>query len=120
MIYVIFHRGNFIFTAGNAPEINNKIPYFVGVRGCPERDIPSLCVMGWGWEMLGNSSAAVVAAVVAVVAAVPPKVGVFWLPFPSRMGARIEISGHPSEHPAQNRATVFLDFHRLFTIFMNI
>ena len=34
----------------------------VGVRGFPERDISSLCVMGWGWEMLGNSSAAVAAA----------------------------------------------------------
>ncbi len=36
----------------------------VGVRGFPERDISSLCVMGWGWEMLGNSSAAVAAAAV--------------------------------------------------------
>ena len=46
----------------------------IGVRGCPERDIPSLCVMGWGWEMLGNSSAAVAVAVAAVAAAaIPPK-----------------------------------------------
>ena len=28
------------------------------------------------------------------------------------MGSRIEISGHPSEHPAQNCATVFLHFHK--------
>ena len=91
--------------------ISQWLGLLVGVRGCPERDIPSLCVMGWGWEMLGNSSA-VVAAVVAAAAAVPPKVGVFWLPFPSRMGSRIEISGHPSEHPAQNCATVFLYVHK--------
>ena len=51
--------------------------YYIGVRGCPERDIPSLCVMGWGWEMLGNSSAAAVAAAAVVVAAVPPKSGCF-------------------------------------------
>ena len=43
---------------------------YIGVRGCPEQDIPSLCVMGGGWEMLGNSSAA---AAVAAAAAVPPK-----------------------------------------------
>ena len=48
---------------------------YIGVRGCPERVMSSLCVIGWGWEMLGNSSAAV-AAVVAV-AAVPPKGDVF-------------------------------------------
>ena len=37
----------------------------------PERDISSLCVMGWGLEMLENSSAVVVAVVV-VAAAAPP------------------------------------------------
>ena len=58
------------------------------MRGCPERDISSLCVMGWGWEMFGNSSAAAVAA----AAAVPLKVGVFWLTFSSPLGPRIEIS----------------------------
>ena len=67
---------------------------------------------GVGREMLENPSAAAVVAVAA--AAVPSKVGVFWLPFPSRMGSRIEISGHPSEHPAQNCATVFLYFHMIW------
>ena len=82
----------------------------VGVRGCPERDISSLCVMGWGWEMLGNSSAV---AAVAAAAAVPPKSGCFcWLPFPSRLGSRMEISGWYSVHPAQNCATVFFIFHQ--------
>ena len=42
----------------------------------------------------------------------PPQVGVCWLPFPSRMGSRIEISGHPSEHPAQNCAMVLLFFNK--------
>ena len=37
------------------------------MRGCPERDIPSLCVLGWGWEMLGNSSAAAAVVVAAAV-----------------------------------------------------
>ena len=41
------------------------------------------------------------------------KTYIFQLPFPSRMGSRIEISGHPSEHPAQNCATVFLYFHKI-------
>ena len=36
----------------------------------------------------------------------------FQLPFPSQMGSRIEISGYPSEHPAQNCATVFLYVHK--------
>ena len=42
------------------------IIFYIGVRVCPERVMSSLCVMGWGWEMLGNSSAAVVAAVAAL------------------------------------------------------
>ena len=29
---------------------------YIGVRGCPKRDISSLGVMGWGWEAAGNSS----------------------------------------------------------------
>ena len=39
-----------------------------------ERDIPSLCVMGGGLEVAGNSSAVVAAAAAAAVAAaaVPP------------------------------------------------
>ena len=41
------------------------------------------------------------------------KMQMFQLPFPSRMGSRIEISGHPSEHPAQNCATAFLYFHKI-------
>ena len=30
--------------------------FYIGVRGCPERDISSLGVMGWGLEAAGNSS----------------------------------------------------------------
>ena len=64
----------------SSPHSYQQMLGFIGVRGCPERDIPSLCVMGWGWEMSGNSSAAAAvtaaAAVVAVVA-VPPKSGCF-------------------------------------------
>ena len=40
----------------------------------------------------------------------------FELPFPSRMGSRIEISGHPSEHPAQNCATAFFHLHKIVKI----
>ncbi len=43
----------------------------IGVRGVPERDILSLCVMGWREERPGNSSAVV--AVVAVAIAVTRK-----------------------------------------------
>ena len=46
--------------------INFQLMSNIGVRGCPERDIPSLRVMGSGGGMLGNySAAAVVAAAVA-------------------------------------------------------
>ena len=41
-------------------------------EGLPERDIESLCVMGWGLEVAGNSSAASAAAAVAAVAPPPP------------------------------------------------
>ena len=34
--------------------------FFIGVRGLPERDILSLCVMGWRLEKFGSSSAAAV------------------------------------------------------------
>ena len=35
-------------------------PNLIGVRGMPERDILSLCVMGWRLEKFGTSSVAVV------------------------------------------------------------
>ena len=42
------------------------------MRGVPERDILSLCVMEWRLDRFGNSSAA---AAVVVVAAVSPQKG---------------------------------------------
>ena len=57
--------------------VPGPLGYHTGVRGCPERDIPSLCVMGGWWEMLGNSSAAAAVAAVAAAAAAPPKSGSF-------------------------------------------
>ena len=47
-----------------------------GVRGVAERDILSLCVMGWRLDSSGNSSTVVAAA---VTVAVTPKEVSFWI-----------------------------------------
>ena len=46
MIRLVKYRNRFL-----------KVAY-IGVRGVPERDILSLCVMGWRLEKFGTSSAA--------------------------------------------------------------
>ncbi len=46
---------------------------YIGVRGVPERDIPSLGAMGWGVEVSGNSSAVVAVVVAVAVVVVHPK-----------------------------------------------
>ena len=49
--------------------------HVIGVRGVPERDILSLCVMEWRLDRFGNSSAAAAVAVAVAVAAVSPQKG---------------------------------------------
>ncbi len=52
--------------------------HFYRSEGLPERDISSLCVMGWGLEVSGNSSVLAVA-VVAPLPSVCVCVCVFWM-----------------------------------------
>ena len=77
-------------------------------EGLPERDIPSLCVMGWGvedvWEFFRRRLPREIC---------PLKAGVFWLTFSSPLGPRIEISAQLRREITRTGVTHLLCFDKI-------